>query len=340
MKSKTRFSKNQLPHLAFMLSTAAAMGGTEMTPAPAPAATSDWLKVSGYAAAAYTYTDVDDGPNSHTFVDGGPELDVVKVGFTATQGPVALYASLFYTPGFTAVGDTEAGILDAYLSYKVGDFTITGGKYLSWMGYEAFDTVNMTQLTYANSGVGAVPAYHSGIKVDYATDTFGAGFNVSDSIRGGNGFWTGDEDLGNGLGYEGYVVYKGIQKLTLWAGFAFDQTDGLPDYSTYDVWASYDLSPKLTIAGEVAYNNNSGSTSGVQGLAFLKYAFTDKFSTVFRFGFDDVEAGAGSNPDQYKYTISPTYVFNEHFLMRAEVSYIDSDVTDSLFSGVQALLKF
>lgn len=346
MKIKNRFNLFRLPQLALVLTSASAMGGEEMkAPAPGPISTPDWLKVSGYAAASYTYTDIEDGDSDESLFDAGTPLDAVKLGLEATHGAFSAYGSLFYSPNSDAnsfAGGSEAGILDAYVSYKTGDFTITGGKYLSWLGYEAFDTVNMTQLTYANSTTGGVPAYHTGIKVDYTTEVWGAGFNVSDSIRGPS-FWEGDAEWDNGLGYEAYVVYKGIEKLTLWGGIAYDDTDDLNDYSSYDFWASYDLSDKLTIAGEIIYSDNtlSGANSAIGGLAFLKYEFTDQFSTVLRFGIDEVESTGPTvtAPDNYKYTISPTYVFNEHFLVRAEVSYTDS-VVDTFFSGVQALVKF
>ena len=346
MKIKNRFNLFRLPQLALVLTSATAMGGEEMkAPAPAPISTPDWLKVSGYAAASYTYTDVEDGDSDESLFDAGTPLDAVKLGLEATQGAFSAYGSLFYSPNSDAnsfAGGSEAGILDAYVTYTTGDFKITGGKYLSWLGYEAFDTVNMTQLTYANSTTGGVPAYHTGVKLDYSTDVWGAGFSISDSIRGPS-FWEGDAEWDNGLGYEAYVVYKGIEKLTLWGGVAFDDTDDVANFSSYDFWASYDLSDKLTIAGEIIYSDNtlSGANSAIGGLAFLKYAFTDKFSTVLRFGIDEVESTpvGVTAPDNYKYTISPTYVFNEHFLVRAEVSYIDSSV-DTFFSGVQALVKF
>lgn len=343
MKSKNCLKLIGLPLMTFALTTAFVMGGTETTTtaAPTPAPESDWLKVSGYAGISYTYTDVENGPNNETFADGGTPLDAVKVGLEATQGPFGGYVSLFYTPGFDShsSGTNEAGILDAYATYKTGDFTITGGKYLSWLGYEAFDTVNMSQLTYANVGVGAIPAYHSGAKVDYSTDTFGAGFNISDSIRGDDAFWDGDGEFSDSIGFEGYVVYKGIEKLTVWAGFGYEANDDPAfagaDWQTYDLWASYDVTDKLTVAAEVAYHDDR-VTCGTQGLAFAKYSFTDKLSLVGRFGIDEVESGGDDN---YKYTISPTYAFTDYFLVRAEVSYSDS-IDDSLFSGVQALLKF
>jgi hypothetical protein len=333
MKRKTRFNFNRLPHLALALTTATAMGGTEemtTTAAPAPSSSClDWVKVSGYAAIAYTHDD----QGNETFADGGTPFDAVKVGFEGSQGPIGGYVSLFYTPG---VAGDEAGILDAFLTYKAGPVTVSAGKYLSYLGYEAFDTVNMTQLTYANATLGAIPAYHNGVKVDYSTDILGAGLSVSDSIRGGDGFWTGDEEFSDDQGYEGYVVYKGFDKLTLWAGFGYENTDGGEDWVTYDFWASYKLTENLTIAGEAAYHDD-GPNCGTQGLAFLQYAFTSKFSTVARFGFDENKYA----PDNYRYTLAPTYAFCETFLVRGEVTYNDTiEDSDSVFAGVQALYKF
>lgn len=346
MKIKNRFNLFRLPQLALVLSTATAMAGTEEMKAPAPVVnTPDWLKVTGYAAATYYYYDVEHGDNGDTLFHTGTPLDAVKLGLEATQGPFSVYGSLFYSPNSGAnsfAGGSEAGILDAYASYTFGDFKITGGKYNSWMGYEAFDTVNMTQLTYANSTTGGVPTYHTGIKLEYITPAWSGGVNVSDSVRGPS-YWEGDGDWGNGLGYEAYVSYKGIDKLTLWGGVSVDDTDGLPIFSSYDLWASYDITDKLTLAGEIIYAHNtlSGANSAVGGLALLNYKFTSQFSTELRFGIDEVgSSGPGViAPDNYKYTISPTYAFNEHFLIRGEFSYTDS-VNDVLFSGVQALLKF
>lgn len=347
MKSKNRFNLLRLPQLALVISsTTAAMAGTEEMKIPPSVVNSpDWLKVSGYAAASYIYTDVENGDSSDSLFHTGTPLDAVKLGLEAVQGPFSVYGSLFYSPNSDAnsfAGGSEAGILDAYVTYTAGNFKITGGKYLSYLGYEAFDTVNMSQLTYANSSTGGVPAYHTGAKVDYLSDAWGAGFSISDSIRGPS-FWEGDGEWGNGLGYEGYVVYKGVEKLTLWAGFAYDDSDNTPDFSSYDTWASYQLSEKLSVAAEVIYADNtlSGADSAVGGLAFLKYNFTEKLSLVGRFGIDEVSSTGPTvtAPDNYKYTIAPTYVFNEHFLMRGELSYTDS-ATDVFFSGVQALVKF
>jgi len=357
MKKKQFLNLINLPVIAMTLSAGTSLAGTT-APMTSVIDTPDWLKVSGYAAASYAYSDADvdfvggggfGADNDTLFDSGANNLDSVKLGLEATQGPFKAYASLFYVPEFEGnafYGGSDAGILDAYVTYTSGSFSVTGGKYLSWMGYEAFDAVNLATLTFANSGVGAIPAYHTGVKFEYTTDTFAAGFNVSDSVvQGTSGFWGGDEDYSNGLGYEIYAVYKGIDKLTLWGGIALDDTDDQvgDNFVTYDFWASYDVSDKMTVAGELAYNE-FGFQDGIQGLLFMKYSFTEQFSTVFRFGYDTVDFVGGNDYDGYKYTIAPAYAFNEHFTLRAELSYTDGsdDFSDQslLFAGVQALLKF
>ncbi len=315
--------------LALAVPVGVASAGTAEVTAPPPAdGCLDWIKISGYAAVTATWTD--DGDT--TLGDAGTPYDALKVVFEGSQGPFGEYVSLFYTPG---VPGDDGGILDAYVTYKTGPLTFTAGKYLSWLGYEAFDAVNMNQITYA-AGIGAIPAYHSGLKVDYVTDVFSAGFNVSDSIMGGNGFWTGDGDFGDGLGYEGYVAYKGVPKLTLWAGFGYEEIDDETDWVTYDVWASYDLTDKLNLAAELVYHEDPG-VEGYQGLLYAKYSFTDKFSLVGRWGFALPE----DESEVYSYTICPSYSFCKDFLVRGELTYYDESSGGSdLFAGVQAILKF
>ncbi len=349
MKNRQSRELITMPAAALVLLAGTSFAGTpEAT--TSVVATPDWLTVSGYAAASYIFQDGEGVGSSDALFESSTPFDAVKLGLQAVQGPVSAYVSLFYAPvpgnsAFGAGGD--AGILDAYVTYKTGNFSITGGEYVSWLGFESFDAVNMYQMSYANAGLGAIPGYHSGVKVEYITDVIGTGVNLSDSItpRVG-GFWEGDGDFTNGLGYEAYFTYKGIDKLTLWTGAAFEEADGQDDFVTYDAWASYDLSDKMTVAAEIAYSD-SGNVQGFQGLVFMKYAFTEKFFTVFRVGFDDydsvedtelgVETFARQN---FRYTIAPSYAFNEHFTLRAEASYVDIDRTDNVFLGVQALLAF
>ncbi len=328
------------PLLALALSAGAAFAGTESTTATLTEPT-DWLKVSGYANMSYAYTNFAGGGDGETFADSGANnLDSIKVGFTGTFGSFSGYVSLFYVPNAA----DEAGILDAYVTYTAGPVSITGGKYLSYLGYEAFDAVNMSQLTYANNTLGAIPAYHTGIKVDYASDVWAFGASVSDSIRGNyeGGFFEGDNDYSDDLGFEAYVSYKGIEDLTIWFGVGYEDSDEAfyGEWVTYDLWASYKLTDKLTVAAEAAYHAEEDVIHGMQYLAFASYAFTEKFSLVGRLGYDDIRNdGAGNS---IRYTLAPSYSFDEHFTLRGEVTYNDGDFDggEYVFYGVQGLLKF
>jgi hypothetical protein len=305
------------------------------TTAIASAITANAIEIkspTGFIGATYSRTN----NGTETFLDGGISQDALKVGFAASEGDFGAFASVFYTPDFFSGGD-EVGILDAFLTYKTGNLTITGGKYLSWLGYEAFNLNKMQTITFATDP-GAIPAFHTGIKADYVTDTYSAGVNVSDSIRlAADSFWSGDGDYGNGLGYEAYVKYKGIEKLTVFAGIAYETDDNLADFSTYDLWASYSLTDKATVAAEIVYHD-SGTTVKTQGLLLFKYAFTPKFSTLARFSADAYET---AQSDQTGYTISPSYSFTDSFLVRGELTFKDDKKTDdTLFSGIQAVYMF
>src|SRR5688500_11071232 len=101
------------------------------------------FSVNGYAVGSWTTTDPDVGSRNETFFKNGTlfgATDAVIAGVLGKSGPVSAYASSLYLP---AAGSTnEAGLLDAYATFDAGNgLTITGGKYLSYLGYEAFDAV-------------------------------------------------------------------------------------------------------------------------------------------------------------------------------------------------------
>lgn len=174
----------------------------------------DSLTVSGYAAGSYRTTDPDPGPATDKF-----DLDAVKTLFQTNFKPVTGVISLYYQPG----APSDVTVLDAYATVDVGGgSTITAGKFLSYLGYEAFDLVNMTQISYANGDfLGPIPGYHSGVKWDYADKETGFGLALVDSVYSGHDL-KGDGELKHNAGFEGYFVYKGIPDVTIWTGFAYD----------------------------------------------------------------------------------------------------------------------
>ena len=299
----------------------------------------DHISVNGYAVGSYTSTHWDGGPSDDTYFEVGAPLgnaDAVKLGVLGTSGSFSAYGSILYLPG----ASNEAGLLDAYVTYDTGaGFKITGGKFLSYLGYEAFDPINMAQLTYGST-IYAVPGYHTGAKLDYSSKTFSAGIAVVDSVFGGpNGFFEGDREYDDDIGIEAMVSYTGIDKLTVFAGIATEDTDYKPSYEgptdslfIFNLWASYALSDKTTIAGEFITQNDVMTG----WLAFVGYKFNDKVSAIFRVSGVDWDAGGNDT----KYTIAPTYVVNSNVSLRAEFSMNEGDSGDYSFFGVQAIFKF
>ena len=156
---------------------------------------------------------------------------------------------------------------------------------------------------------------------------------VDSIFSGKNGFFEGDREYSDDLGIEAMVSYTGIDKLTVFAGLASENTyKAANDLFIFNLWASYALSDTVTIAGEVITQKDV-----MDGwLAFVSFKSSDKISTAFR--VSGVSWDGGGNDT--KYTIAPTYTVNKNFSFRGEVSLSQGDSGDYTFYGVQAVFKF
>jgi len=321
-------------NIRFTLAAAASLAAS--LTALADVKVNDHLSINGYAVGSWTRTNPDNGKSSETFLKSNTFIgntDAVKMGVLAASGPVSAYGSILYIP--SAGSTNEAGLLDAYATYDFGSgVKLTGGKFLSYLGYEAFDAVNMAQLTYGYT-IFAVPAYHSGARLDYTGKTFTAGLAVVDSIFSGRkGFFEGDREFSDDLGLEAIFTYTGMKDVTVFAGIASENTDkSTNEVFIFNLWASYAITPKVTIAGEFITQDDGGDG----WLAFLSYKFDSKFSTAFRISTDRRDAGGS---DQ-KYTVAPTFTVSPNLSFRGEFSLGRGDnYGDYKFFGVQAVLKF
>jgi hypothetical protein len=314
----------------------------------------DNLTISGYAAASYEYISSDPGTDHDSLFDGSkdtPSADALKTIFTMNFKPVTGVVSLFYIPNIPAGAmKNELTVLDAYVSYDAGaGTTITAGKFLSYLGYEAFDPVNMNQITYGAVTVGtlgAIPAYHSGVKIDGGDKDMGWGLAVLDSVYSPNGIDKGDGELRHNAGFEGYLKFTSVTNLTLWAGFAYDTKGNFQPHgvTTFDVWAEYKLNKATTIAGELSSKDGGPAAKGWTWLAYLNYAFTDKASAVFRISGEQLKDStktATGNSDFTQYTFGPAFKVSDNLTVRAEYSYYDyqGGASKSL-GGLQGVFKF
>ncbi|WP_414661244.1 outer membrane beta-barrel protein [Horticoccus sp. 23ND18S-11] len=296
----------------------------------------DSLSVSGYAAGSYRFTDPDPGPSTDKM-----DLDAVKTMFTTNFKPVTGVVSLFYQPN----APHDVTVLDAYATVDVGGgSTITAGKFLSYLGYEAFDIPNMAQISYANGDfLGPIPGYHSGVKWDYSDKETGFGLALLDSVYSGPNYLKGDGELKHNAGFEGYFVYKAIPDVTVWAGFAYDTKGNVihkkDEIVTFNIWASYNLTKDSTLALEFVTKDGGLGDKGTNWLVFYSQNYNKNWSAAFRVSGEKLKAGPGFT----KFTVSPSYKVNDNFLVRAEVSYYDytkAGADTGMFFGVQTVFKF
>ena len=315
---------------------AAALGLAASLTAFADIKVNDSFSVSGYAAGSYRTTDPDPGPATDKF-----DLDAVKTLFSTNFKPVTGVISLYYQPN----APHDVTVLDAYATVDVGGgSTVTAGKFLSYLGYEAFDLVNMSQISYANGDfLGPIPGYHSGVKYDYSDKDVGFGMAVVDSVYSGSYYLKGDGELKHNAGFEGYFVYKAIPDVTVWAGFAYDTKGNVihknDEILTLNIWASYNLTKDSSLGLEYVNKDGGLGDKGYNWLAFFGQNFTPKVSTAFRLSGEKMKSGPGFT----KYTVAPAYKVNDNFLVRAELSYYDYTkytADSALFFGIQSVLKF
>ncbi|HEY4299627.1 MAG TPA: outer membrane beta-barrel protein [Candidatus Didemnitutus sp.] len=308
----------------------------------------DNLTISGYIAGAYTSYSPSPGTSFDSVFDaskappGAGDANAIDLTFTGNFKPVTVVVSVFDFPN-TSVGTT---ILDAYATYDAGGgLSITGGKFLSYLGYESFYPTLMSQISYANGDfLGAIPAYHTGLRADYTSGNVTFGGAVLDSVYSPYGYDRGDGELKHNAGFEGYVTDK-IGDLTLWAGFAYDSKGFFEPHSvlTLDFWGQYQITKDIAAAAEYQHKDGGDGAKGYNWLTFLN-ANSGKWTTTLRISGekmddDPISLGKGFT----KYTVCPGYNFTDHLLVRAEISYYDYSnysANSATFWGIQAIVKF
>lgn len=312
----------------------------------------DNLSISGYAAASYEYISSDPGTDTDSLFNGAkdtPSADALKTSFNFNFKPVTGTVSLFYIPNIpTGAMKNELTVLDAYVGYDLGGgATITAGKFLSYLGYEAFDPVNMSQITYGAVTVGtlgAIPAYHTGLKFDYADKVVGYGLALVDSVYSPLGIDKGDGELRHNAGFEGYITSMGLGDLKLWGGFAYDTKGNFQAHEvlTLDFWAQYQIDKATTIAAEYCNKNGGDFAKGWTWLAYLNYAFDAKTSIVARVSGEKLE-GKTAGQDFTQYTLGPSFKVTDNLTVRAEYSYYDysgKGLDSKSVIGLQGIFKF
>lgn len=310
----------------------------------------DNFSVGGYAVGQANYIEykpVSGEKYSTSKLDGDAYKLWSNISFAPVTGTISMYAG--------QSGDPV--ILDAYATYDVGSGTkVTFGKFLSSLGYEAYDPINMTQLSYSwqtpqGFGVANIPGYHSGVKVENGNDAYSVGVAVLDSVDPSptaKYVSKGDGDLKNGPGVEAYYTFKGVKNLTIFLGGFFENDTYVDDKKTgLDLWAQYVLGD-TTFAGEYSTRKDDfASANDITSdfwLLEVQQALDKQWSVTGRVsGISQKMDNVSAKPKSVSFTIAPTFAVTDHLSFVAEYSYTDySDYSldSGNYIGVQARFKF
>lgn len=302
----------------------------------------DKFAVSGYISGTASRTEWDAG-SAGTTTDSFMDVDAVKLQATATLDKVTGNIS-FHT--FTS---HDPVVLDAYATYAVNPGTsVTVGNFLSYLGFEAFDYPNMLQISYANNFSAFIPAYHSGVKLDFSSGNVSGGVAVLDSVYGPT-YYKGDGDLDNGAGFEAFLKFTSGDS-ALFTAIAYDGGVGGGDDKqiTYDIWAQTKVG-KTTLAAEYCYSSTDydlgGKTDGYFWLVLAMAPVSEKWTVTGRLSGGENEAVAigAATPSFLKATISPAVTLTDNLGVLFEYSYIDYKdfgLKSENFLAAQVIFKF
>ena len=303
--------KNKLLTLASMLA-AFNLNAIELGP------TGSGLEMSGFADYSVSSQDGTTSPIQTAQVElnfdmsKGPVSFALDIDFTASQGLSDSDAD--------GTADTTSGNLEeAVVTYAFNDnLSVSVGRMLSYLGFEAYDPTNMYQFSYAydyasGGGQDIYDAYADGMSVDYAGDVYSIGI------------WT---DLAEQSSFEYAFAFTGVENLTVKAIFA-DYGDNADEI--YTLWASYQIG-NLLLGIEFAEDDKvdpAAATAAdytdddIEAFMFMaNYAITDSAAITLRYSEADyTDTGATVTVD--KFTVSPSYMFTDDLAGLVEFSSYD-----------------
>ena len=248
----------------------------------------------------------DDGTNTKSTAEIGEfEVDLLYSGDS-----VNAQVDLNYRSEARDYEDGDGGVdlEQAFVGYSVFDqFSLKAGKFLSSMGYEAYDVNGLNQYSHAVSTAGIYPVHHTGLAGVYNGDAFGVYASaVADT-------WDPKGTDLNNLGYEVQVFTSPAEGLTIKLGYA---TGDVGDYdkSMLNLWAGYSVD-SLTVAVEYS-SLEDFDKKGDDGDAYMlmgNYAFTDTFNATLRYAHVDADWA-----DIDEFTISPRFVISDSWSVITE----------------------
>lgn len=324
------------------------------------------LSLGGFIDMTYQNIDNDTAgtADSATFAVNQAELDVnINLG-NGLSARVDLQANKSAANSATGVEFDNVEAEQARVDYNFGDWTLTLGKFDTFIGLEGLEPIDNYQ--YSSSLAFALePTQHTGLALGYD-----------------NGFFNGALAVVNGIAVQnpdnndeiGFALHGGITPTKAWAfnvNFATADEGAANGTGTTAVnerdttlvtadikWSNYGW----TLAAEYAQldqDKNTTTTADIENTAMsfmANYAFTERFAVTARYSVNEydngiVDTATSKDGDATEFSISPSYAFTPNWLGSIEYrsESVDAGTTHSGLLGnggdadiitVQSVLSF
>ncbi|MBT6461040.1 MAG: outer membrane beta-barrel protein [Opitutae bacterium] len=287
-------------------------------------AVGDNLTISGFVDASYS--DVEAGTAGADDATG-INVDEVEIDFAFSFDAVSAEVHL------ESKGDTVA-LEQAFVSTDLGGITVSAGRMLNLLGFEADEPTGL--LTYSNAYSDAFnpgSRYNDGIRGAFSQGDLSVAASVTDDYSSvGN-----DNNDADELAFDIALTYAGIENLSLSLGYADNSGDtAATDLQITNVHASYSLG-QLTIGGEYS-DWEDGPTEADAYLLLANYAVNDDLSITIRHSEVDIDGGTTS--DREKTTVAAGYTVTDNLSTIIEYSNGEVDDEDNNVFAVEGIFTF
>lgn len=282
----------------------------------------DNLSISGFLDMSTVTTMGDETETSLSF-------DQFEMDFHLNYGSVTGQVDIDST-------DMDQGIKleQGFVTYTPKDMlpgvSITAGRFLSSLGFEAAEPTGLYQYSFSE-GI-PYPGYQNGVALN-VKPMKAAGLYVAFV----SSVWDVNETDAGTPGIEAQLALTPIEQITAKVGYALDAMD---DYTQTELnaWVSFAQGP-LTLAGEIDLLGNWGAdgNSGMHFLGMANVSLADIISApvgvTLRFSGIDTDHDGTST----EFTFSPSYTATDNWLLLAEFKQrLDAEETiiavESLFT--------
>ena len=309
----------------------------------------DELAVNAFVSTAYEYNSnrPTTGASSYRvfdFSDNSFKLDVAELvvqiaaskpndaGFRVDLAAGNSIPKIAKTQDQTAAQFDLQQAFASYIAPLGSGLRFDVGKYVTHMGYEVIEGYDGYNDNYSRSILFgyAIPFTHTGVKASYSFSSKVAGMievvNGWDLLR--------DNNRSKSVGAQlALTPVAPLSVLLNWIGGPELPNDNHTKRNVFDLVAIFKPTKTLTLGlnGDYGIEDgtslvNPGSDAVCKGLAgYATLALTDKFSVALRGEtFHDeggVRLGTGINATLSEGTLTPTYKFTDHVLLRGEVRF-------------------